>query len=116
MPETPWFPHVQCDDQKSLPILWGKGGWLFILAMCAVLGTSGLSAYRVDAAEEDVQEMKEDIGTLATNQHVMDEAQRIEAAKTALMIKQLNALLMKEGVTERILAPAVKPSTLEKIE
>jgi hypothetical protein len=116
MPETPWFPHVQCDDQKSLPIMWGKGGWILLVAIFVVIGTSGLSAWRVNAAEEDVAEMKQDIGTLATNQHTMDEAQRIEAAKTALMIKQLNALLMKEGVTERILPPDVKPSKLEKLD
>lgn len=116
MPDKPWFPYVQCAEDKRLPVLWGKGGWIFILAVCGVLATAGLTAYRVEAGEEAAKATERNVKVLGENQRKLDEAQRIQASQTGLTVKQLNALLQKAGVTEHISAPPVKKSELKELE
>ena len=116
VPEKPWWPHIQCPVKGALGIMWGWGGRIFILALFGLLGTAGLSAYRVSAGEEVDRTTQENIKVLGTNQQKMDEAQRIAASQMGLVVKQLNALLHQEGVTRRIEAPLVKPTELKELE
>lgn len=113
--DKPWFPYVQCDENKRTAVMWGKGGWIFILAICGVLATSSLITYRVNAGEKADVVVKQNIKTLGANQVKMDEKQRIEASKTALMVKQLTAIANKAGI-EHIEPPAVEESKLEKLK
>jgi hypothetical protein len=114
--DKPWFPFITCIDGFKVPVSWGWGGRVFLLALCVSLSGAGLMAYRVDATEEKDEIIEKNIHVMDRNMHKIDENQRINASQTGLMVKQLNALLELNGVTERIDAPAVKPSELEPIE
>jgi hypothetical protein len=114
--DKPWFPYITCIDGFKVPVAWGWGGRMFLLALCVSLSGAGLMAYRVNATEENDAIIEKNITVMDRNMRKIDENQRINASQTGLMVKQLNALLMKQGVTERIEAPAVKPSELEPIE
>ena len=81
-----------------------------------MLGVSGTVAWRVHASEEDVKTLKENIQVIGRNQRKMDEKQRISEARDELLVKQMNALLKANDVTERIEAPPVQPSTLEDLK
>jgi hypothetical protein len=116
MPEKPWFPHVQCETDKTFPIMWGRGGWIFILALCGLLGTSSVMTYRVNASEEKDAVTEQNIKILGENQQQMDEESRITAQQVALANKQLRLLLELEGVTKRVEPPDIKASKLKELE
>jgi hypothetical protein len=113
--DKPWFPYVQCDDTARHPVMWGKGGWIFILAICGVLASASLMTYRVNASEEQDAVTEQNIKILGENQQKLDEAQRIQTSQTGLMVDQLNALLDKADV-DRIAAPKVEESRLKELK
>jgi spore coat protein CotH len=96
--------------------MWGRGGWLFILALCGLLGTSSVMTYRVNAGEEQNAITQQNIKILGENQQQMDEESRITAQQVELANKQLRLLLQLEGVTERVEPPKVKKTQLKELE
>ena len=112
---APATPHIKCEDVTYM-VRWGWMGKSFILALAAMIGISGTMVWRVEASEADVETLKENVQVLNRNLGKIDEKQRISEARDRLLVKQMNALLKANDVTERIEAPPVKPSTLEDLK
>jgi hypothetical protein len=112
--ETPW-PHVKAKE-GTLIVRWGRGGWIFIMATLAVIGSSALMVYRVDAGEEADKKMEKNIKIIDQNIDAIDEQTRLNAQAAGLANKQLRALLQAQGITERIEPPEVPKSKLKELE
>lgn len=113
--ETPWYPHVKAKD-GTYGVQFGWGGRIFVLALCGVLGSAAITAYRLEADDEDDAIVERNIKTLDQNIRVLDEQGRLNAQAAGLANKQLRRLLEIEGVTERIEPPPVPPSKIEALE
>ena len=103
-------------------------GWLFkgliiagaIGAFTAILGLPTLG-YRVASGEEqdesfvaDIARVDADIARAKRNQYELDTNQRILMQESEWTQDKLDALLVANGVTERIKRPPLPKSSLEK--
>jgi len=110
------FPHIKCNTCGEQPIRFGAIGKTFVVAVATMISSFGLMTYKVNASETEIEDMKKDIGALNRNIQKIDERARISESRDGLLAKQMNALLEANGITKRIEAPPVEPSTLETLE
>jgi hypothetical protein len=115
MSEKPPYPHVNCKEGTHT-VHWGRAGWLFIGVVLASVGTSSTFAYRGLASEAAIEQIEKNQKVNDRNIKRLDEQARIQASQTSLTVLQLNKLLELQGVTERIVAPAVEKSEMEDLE
>lgn len=84
-----------------------------VIAAATAIVSVAVLAWRADASEEDVKEIKETVERQGRNQMRLDECQRRQQQQVAHANRKLDALLTKLEVTERIPLPPLPSSSLE---
>lgn len=115
--EATMLPYIRTTTEgRVIPVRFGKIGWAFIFACLGMIASVTFLVVRVEAGEDDYEEVERDIKTLNSNIGILDEQQRATDQLVKFSVQQLQALLDASDVVGPTKLPELEESKLKDLE